>query len=395
MSSVTETVVRVELGDRGYDIVIGEGLIARAGELLTPFLRRKRAFAIVDENVARLHLDALEASLNAAGVGLSSTTVPTGEATKSMGVLEAVLDDMIGAGAERDDLILAFGGGVVGDLTGLAAALMKRGARFVQIPTTLLSQVDSSVGGKTAINAKAGKNLVGVFNQPVLVLADIGVLDTLPGREREAGLAEVAKYGLIDDPAFFEFLERNAADLRAGDKAVTAEAVRVSCAAKARIVAIDETEQAERALLNLGHTFAHALERANGFGSELLHGEAVGCGMAMAMRYSVSLGVCTGQDADRAERLLNALGLATRVAFLNGGPYPADELLAHMAHDKKAKQGKLTLILTRGIGGAYIQRDADQDSLRDFLRIDVEQVRSPATPAESGGSGLSRFFARD
>jgi 3-dehydroquinate synthase len=241
----------------------------------------------------------------------------------------------------------------------------------VQIPTTLLAQVDSSVGGKTAINSSAGKNLVGLFHQPVLVLADLDVLDTLPERERAAGLAEVAKYALIDDPAFFDFLERNAAALRAGDKAATAEAVRVSCAAKARIVALDETEQAERALLNLGHTFGHALERANGYGPDLLHGEAVGAGMAMALRYSVKLGVCPGQDAARAERLLNALGLATRIGDLAGGPYPADDLLAHMAHDKKAKAGKLTLILLKGIGGAFIQKGADLDALAEFLRSET------------------------
>jgi 3-dehydroquinate synthase len=210
--------------------------------------------------------------------------------------------------------------------------------------------------------------MVGVFNQPVLVLADLDVLDTLPMRERAAGLAEVAKYALIDDPAFFEFLERNAARLRDGDKTALAEAVRVSCAAKARIVAIDETEQAERALLNLGHTFGHALERANGFGPELLHGEGVAVGMAMALRYSVQLGVCPGQDAGRAEALLNALGLATRIADLSGGPYRADDLLAFMAHDKKAKNGQMTLILARGIGQAYIQRNADTGPLGDFLR---------------------------
>jgi 3-dehydroquinate synthase len=255
----------------------------------------------------------------------------------------------------------------VGDLAGLASGLLKRGARFVQIPTTLLAQVDSSVGGKTAINSRAGKNMVGLFHQPVLVLADLGVLDTLPDRERAAGLAEVAKYALIDDPKFFDFLEQNAEKLRTGDKAALAEAVRVSCASKARIVAIDETEQAERALLNLGHTFGHALERANNYRSDLLHGEGVGAGMAMAMRYSVELGLCPGQDAVRAEKLLNALGLATRIPQLKGGPYRADDLLTHMAHDKKARNGRLTLILSRGIGQAFIQKDADTNQLRSFL----------------------------
>jgi 3-dehydroquinate synthase len=360
--------VRVELAERSYDIVIGDGLIARAGEFLAPLAKRKRVYIVADARVAELHVAELNAGMKAGGFEQGFVvTVQPGEASKSMPTLEGVLDALIEKGCERDDLIVAFGGGVIGDLTGLAAGLMKRGARFVQVPTTLLAQVDSSVGGKTAVNSAAGKNLIGLFNQPVLVLADLGVLKTLPERERAAGLAEVAKYALIDDPAFFDFLERNAAKLRAGDVEATAEAVRVSCAAKARIVAIDETEQAERMLLNLGHTFAHALERANGYGDSLLHGEAVGCGMAMALRHSVGLGLCPGQDAVRAENLLRALGLKTRVGELAGGPYPPGDLLDHMAHDKKAKAGKLTLILSRGIGQAFIQRDADIPALKTFL----------------------------
>jgi 3-dehydroquinate synthase len=367
MKDSVRATVRVELGARGYDILIGEGLLARAGEFVKPLAKRDRVFVVADETVAKLHLATLGGGLKQAGLSFVETRVPSGEGSKSFGQLDKVLADLIGQGAERDDLILAFGGGVVGDLAGLAAGLLKRGARFVQVPTTLLAQVDSSVGGKTAINSAAGKNMIGLFHQPVLVLADLDVLDTLPERERAAGLAEVAKYALIDDPKFFDFLERNAAALRAGRKDVLAEAVRVSCAAKARIVAIDETEQAERALLNLGHTFGHALERANDFGPALLHGEGVGAGMAMAMRYSVELGVCPGQDAVRAEKLLNALGLTTRIPDLGGGPYKADDLLAHMAHDKKARNGRLTLILSRGIGQAFIQRDADISPLRQFL----------------------------
>ena len=361
--------VRVELAERAYDIFIGEGLIARAGEMLLPMMKagRDRVFVVADETVAKLHLATLGEGLNAAGINFFVTQTPPGEGSKSFAQLDAVLGDLIANGAERDDLIIAFGGGVVGDLTGLAAGLLKRGARFVQIPTTLLAQVDSSVGGKTAINSKAGKNMVGLFHQPVMVLADLGVLETLPERERAAGLAEIAKYALIDDPKFFDFLETNAAKLRAGDRAALAEAVRVSCASKARIVAIDETEQAERALLNLGHTFGHALERANEYRPSLLHGEAVGAGMAMALRYSVKLGVCPGQDAVRAEKLLNALGLTTRIGNLAGGPYPPEDLLAHMMHDKKARNGRMTLILARGIGQAYIQRDADIESVRQFL----------------------------
>lgn len=367
MTGSVRAKVRVELGERGYDILIGEGLMDRAGELVKPLARRPRVFVVADETVARLHLPRLAKGLEAASISHAAVRVPAGEGSKSFGQLDNVLSELIATGAERDDLILAFGGGVVGDLAGLAAGLLKRGARFVQIPTTLLAQVDSSVGGKTAINSRAGKNMVGLFHQPVLVLADLGVLDTLPERERAAGLAEVAKYALIDDLKFFDFLERNAAKLRAGDKAALAEAVRVSCAAKARIVAIDETEQAERALLNLGHTFGHALERANNYGPDLLHGEGVGVGMAMAMRYSVELGLCPGHEATRAEKLLNALGLATRIPQLKGGPYQADDLLAHMAHDKKARNGKLTLILSKGIGQAFIQRDADTGRLREFL----------------------------
>jgi 3-dehydroquinate synthase len=367
--------VRVELAERGYDILIGEGLLARAGENIRPLMKagRDRVFVVADETVARLHLDALARGLGAAGIRFDIVRVPPGEGSKSFGQLDHVLGSLIETGAERDDLILAFGGGVVGDLAGLAAGLLKRGARFVQIPTTLLAQVDSSVGGKTAINSAAGKNMVGLFHQPVLVLADLDVLDTLPVRERFAGLAEVAKYALIDDPEFFDFLETNAAALSSGDKAALAEAVRVSCASKARIVAIDETEKAERALLNLGHTFGHALERSNEYRSTLLHGEAVGAGMAMALRYSVKLGLCPGQDAVRSERLLNALGLSTRVPDLGGGPYVVEELLAHMAHDKKAINGRVTLILSRGIGKAFIQRDADLSHLRQFL---VEEATS-------------------
>jgi 3-dehydroquinate synthase len=361
--------VRVELAERAYDILIGEGLLARAGEKIRPLMKagRDRVFVVADETVARLHLDALGKGLGAANIRFDTVNVPPGEGSKSFRELDRVLGVLIEKGAERDDLILAFGGGVVGDLAGLAAGLLKRGARFVQIPTTLLAQVDSSVGGKTAINSVAGKNMVGLFHQPVLVLADLDVLDTLPRRERSAGLAEVAKYALIGDAKFFDFLEANAAALSNGAKSVLAEAVRVSCASKARIVATDETEKAERALLNLGHTFGHALERSNEYRSTLLHGEAVGAGMAMAMRYSVKLGLCPGQDAVRSERLLNALGLATRAQNLGGGPYVADELLAHMAHDKKAINGRVTLILTRGIAKAFIQPGADLSHLRQFL----------------------------
>lgn len=366
--------VRVELNQRAYDIVIGEALLSQAGDHIRPLLRpgRDRVFIVSDDNVARLHGAHLTDALVRSGIKGHLITVPPGEESKSFAYLDVVLADLIGAGAERDDLIIAFGGGVVGDLTGLAAGLLKRGARFVQIPTTLLAQVDSSVGGKTAINSSAGKNMIGLFHQPVLVLADLGVLRTLPSRELRAGLAEVVKYAFIDDPVFFAFLESSASPLSAGQSSVLAEAVRTSCRSKARIVAMDETEQAERALLNLGHTFGHALERANDFRSTLLHGEAVGVGMAMAFRYSVASGLCPREDAVRAERLLSRLGLATRIRDLNGGPYRAAELLAHMAHDKKARNGELTLILVRGLGRAFIERGVDVSALRAFLESEVD-----------------------
>ena len=370
VSEPVET-VRVDLGERSYDILIGGGLINRAGELVTPFLSRKRAFVVTDENVAARHLEALRNSFERVGVSLHVHIAPPGEASKSFSRLEMVLDDIMEAGAERKDVVIALGGGVIGDLTGLVAGLMKRGMRFVQIPTTLLSQVDSSVGGKTAINSKLGKNLVGLFNQPVLVLADLDTLDTLPEREMQAGLAEVIKYGLIDDLAFFEFVAVNAEKLLAGDRDALIHAVKKSCEAKARIVSEDETEAGKRALLNLGHTFAHALERANEFGPALLHGEAVGCGMAMAFRYSARLGVCEGQDVVRVEQALAALGLTSDVRKLAGGPYEAGELLEHMMHDKKASQGVLTLILACGIGQSYIEPQADQADLLDFLKVET------------------------
>jgi 3-dehydroquinate synthase len=367
----TTDIVDVDLGDRTYPILIGRDLLPALGALIADMLPRKRVFVIADETVARLHGPSLDAGLAEAGIHGVTVLIPPGEGSKSMRMLELVLDQLLAAGAERDDMILAFGGGVVGDLAGLAAGLMKRGAPFIQIPTTLLAQVDSSVGGKTAINMATGKNLVGLFHQPRMVVSDLGLLATLPGRELAAGLAEVAKYALIDDPAFFDWLSAHAASLRRGDLDALGHAVKVSCIAKARIVASDETEQGDRALLNLGHTFGHALERANGFGPELLHGEAVGAGMAMAFRHSVRLGLCDAADATRAEGLLQALGLETRLSRLSGGPYRADELLAHMAHDKKVKDGRMTLILVRGVGKAFIQRGAETAPILDTLSAET------------------------
>lgn len=363
--------VNVALGDRSYDIHIASGLLSNAGELIKPVLKQSRVYIVTDENVASVHLDTLKAGLTAQGIDTFVEVLPPGEATKCFTSLETTIDSLMEQGADRNDIVIALGGGVIGDLTGLVAGLLKRGMRFVQIPTTLLAQVDSSVGGKTAINSKMGKNLIGLFNQPEMVIADQDVLQTLPIRELRAGLAEVIKYGLIDDPDFFEFIEQNADKLNAAEPGALAEAVRVSCESKARIVSEDETERGKRALLNLGHTFAHALERANGFSSALLHGEAVGTGMAMAFRYSHKLGLCSGQDAVRAEKGILALGLETDVRKLSGGPYEAKALLEHMMHDKKTEQGKLTLILAKGIGQSYIEKNVDADELLAFLKTET------------------------
>lgn len=363
----TRQTVRVELGARSYDIIIGNGLLDKSGELVLPFAKQNRVFVVTDETVAGLHLARLEAGLKAAGLTANTRTLPAGEATKSMTELDGLLGWLLGAGAGRDDTLIALGGGVIGDLTGLAASLMKRGMSFVQIPTTLLAQVDSSVGGKTAINTAHGKNLVGAFYQPRIVIADADTLKTLPKRELRAGYAEIVKYGLIDDLAFFEQLEATGADVIGLKDEAIAAAVARSCAAKARIVAEDEREGGVRALLNLGHTFAHALEAANGFGSELLHGEAVGAGMALALRYSARLGMMPAEEASRASRTLEAAGLVTDIARLDGGPYRAGELVEFMRQDKKARGARVPLILARGIGKSFIYPEADLSDVKAFL----------------------------
>jgi len=359
--------VRVELGERSYDIAIGGGLLARAGALLAPLVSGGRVFVITDENVAALHLSTLEASLQSAGLQVNTRTIPAGEGSKSIASLEAALGWLIGAGAGRDDVLVALGGGVVGDLTGLTASLMKRGMQFVQVPTTLLAQVDSSVGGKTAVNTPHGKNLIGAFYQPRLVIADSNVLATLPERELRAGYAEIIKYGLIDEPDFFSWLEQNGQDVIKLVPDEIAEAVAKSCAAKARIVALDEREGGVRALLNLGHTFAHALEAANRFGPELLHGEAVGTGMALALRYSARLGLMQQPDVERAIATIAASGLITDLGKLAGGPYRAGALVEHMRQDKKARGQRVPLILARGLGQAFIYPEADLVDVKAFL----------------------------
>lgn len=364
--------VRVALGDRGYDILVGHGALDEAGARLSALVKRPRVFALSDETVAGLHLERLGHALDEAGLSLQTRLIRPGEASKSFAELEATLAWLIEAGADRSDVLVAFGGGVVGDLAGLAAALMKRGMGLAQVPTTLLAQVDSSVGGKTAVNTAQGKNLVGAFHQPRLVIADTALLETLPAREIAAGHAEILKYGLIDDEGFFAWLEAHGAAVAALEPAAIAEAVARSCAAKARIVAQDEREGGVRQLLNLGHTFGHALEAANGYAPSLLHGEAVGCGMALAFRYSARLGLCAPAEADRAETAIRAAGLATRIEDLGGGPYSGGDLAERMRHDKKARAGRVPLILARGVGRSFIHPDADLDDVRAFL--EEEQV---------------------
>jgi 3-dehydroquinate synthase len=363
---VTEA-VPVAVAGKPYDVLIGSGLVERAGALIRPLLKRPRLAVVMDETVSGLYGAALEASLAAAGVAFHPVVIAPGEAAKSFSGLEALCDALLALELDRGDLVAAFGGGVVGDLAGFAAAILKRGVDFVQLPTTLLAQVDSSVGGKTAIDTPRGKNLIGAFHQPRLVLADLDVLASLPRRELVCGYAEVIKYGLLGDLAFFEWLEANGPAVIALDEAALARAVRCSVEMKAQIVAEDERETGRRALLNLGHTFAHALEAETGFGEALKHGEAVGIGMALAFRFSVKLGYCPGQDAERAARALDAAGLPTRLDQLAGHPFRADRLVDHMVQDKKAEGGVLTFILARRLGDAFVARGVDAAAARDFL----------------------------
>lgn len=371
---MTHSVVRVELDARSYDIVIGDSALAGIGERLKSVLKpgTKRVFVLTDQNVWSHHGETLLTYLSDAGLEAITQVLPAGEATKSFANLERVLENLISHEAERNDVLIAFGGGVIGDLAGLVAGLMKRGMPFVQVPTTLLSQVDSSVGGKTAINSKHGKNLVGLFNQPALVLADMSLLSTLPTREWRAGYAEVIKYGLIDRPDFFETLEARTSDILSGDLSALSEAVKTSCESKADVVAADETERGRRALLNLGHTFGHAIEKARGFDGRVLHGEAVATGMCMAYRYSRDLELCPGQDVMRAERLIEASGLAPTLSALKTGDFSAEELLTHMFQDKKVESGALTLILAKGIGKAFVQKGADPAQLKAFLEAETK-----------------------
>lgn len=363
--------VHLDLGARSYDVRVGQGLIARAGELIAPFAPARRVFVVTDQNVARLHRPTLVAALDAAGLANWTVTLPAGEASKSFEGLELLCRHLLQAGIGRHDLVVALGGGVIGDLAGLAAGLVKRGVDFVQIPTTLLAQVDSSVGGKTAIDTPEGKNLVGLIHQPRLVLADLSVLATLPERERRAGYAEIVKAGLIGDAAFFGWCEKNAKAVLGCDPAALAHAVRTAVAFKARIVEADEREEGPRALLNLGHTFAHALEAHSGYDGALLHGEAVAAGIRLAFELSARLGLCSQDDARRVRAHLDSLGFVTDLRQLPGAPFDVEKLVALMAADKKAEAGALTLVLVRGPGLAFVQKNADAGAVRAMLEAET------------------------
>ena len=358
--------VPVKLDNRSYDIHVGSGLLAQSGALVAPFARGIVP-VITDKHVADLHLQTVLASLRAANLDAREIVLAPGEGTKSFAGLEQLSNTLLEMGIERGGLIVALGGGVIGDLTGFAAGILKRGIDFAQIPTTLLAQVDSSVGGKTAINTRQGKNLIGLFSQPHIVIADTDVLSTLPARELCAGYAEVAKYGALGDADFFTWLESNGPKVLEGDKASRIRAVAHSCRMKADIVARDEREAGDRALLNLGHTFGHALEAATGFSDRLLHGEGVAVGMALAFRLSVRLGLCPAHDATRLEAHLRQVGLPSSIADIPGERPAAPLLLEHMAHDKKASGGKLTFILARGLGKAFATKDVPPAAVLDIL----------------------------
>jgi 3-dehydroquinate synthase len=360
--------VNVALGDRAYDIAIGRGLLATLGERIAKLRPGAKVGIVSQKAVAGYHLAATEAALQNAGLKFSHYVVSAGgETAKNYRHFEDVCEALIAQRIERSDVIVALGGGVIGDLAGFAASVVRRGVDYVQVPTTLLAQVDSSVGGKTAINSRHGKNLIGAFYQPILVVADTALLDTLPEREFRAGYAEVVKYGLLGDADFFEWLDANWRDLFAGGPS-REHAIAVSCRAKAAIVARDERETGDRMLLNLGHTFGHAFEAAAGFSDKLLHGEAVGLGMSLAFEFSARLGLIPKADADRVIAHLAATGLPTHVKAVVGGNWPGvDAMMDLISQDKKVKRGQLTFILVRGIGQAFVTRDVGADEVRAFI----------------------------
>ncbi len=362
-----EQIVKVELGARAYDIVIGADVLTRAADYIAPLLPRPKLAIISDANLADSHLKTLQAALSRAGISHDSYIVPAGEASKSWSQLASLTDWLLGQEIERKDCIVALGGGVVGDLTGFAAAILRRGTRFIQIPTSLLAQVDSSIGGKTAINSQRGKNLIGAFHQPDLVLADMDVLKTLPPREIGAGYAEIVKYGALGNRDFFDWLEKNGQKVVRLDAEATAHAVAESCRAKAAIVARDEREAGERALLNLGHTFGHAFEALSGYGDALLHGEAVAYGMVLAFAFSNHRDLCPTDDAARLKAHLADCGLPTDMKDVGDGDYAVEKLIAAMRQDKKVEAGKMRFILARALGDTFIADDVSEADLRPFL----------------------------
>jgi 3-dehydroquinate synthase len=364
---VSPEIVTVALPGRPYEVVVGEALLGALGRHVKAVSRARRVGIVTDAHVGPLYLRQAEESLAANGLQPCTVTLEAGERTKSFAGLEALLDRLLDAQIERSDLIVALGGGVIGDLTGLAASLLRRGVAFIQIPTTLLAQVDSSVGGKTGIDTRQGKNLVGSFHQPARVLADIGTLKTLPLRELRAGYAEIVKYGLIGDPAFFAWCETNGLSLLAGDAARRRHAVVTSVRAKAAIVVEDERETGRRALLNLGHTFGHALETAAGYDDALLHGEAIAIGMVLAFRLSAELGLAPPDDGERIARHFRAVGLPTQIQDVPGRRFTADGLIGPMMQDKKKTEGKLALILARGIGQAFVTAEVEPAAVKAFL----------------------------
>jgi 3-dehydroquinate synthase len=365
--------VNVDLGNRSYDIHIGPNLVPNAGNFIKPHLKRNHVAIITDENVAGLHLETLEAGLTTAGITSVVLTLPAGEATKSWEMLQKTVEWLLSEKIERDDVVIAFGGGVIGDLVGFSAAIMRRGVRFVQVPTSLLAQVDSSVGGKTGINSPHGKNLVGAFYQPQLVLADVDVLGTLKPRDFLAGYGEVSKYGMLGDIDFFEWLEENGPVMAAGDMEKRIYAVKRSCEMKADIVARDEKERGDRALLNLGHTFCHALEAATGYSDRLLHGEGVAIGCALAFETSMRLGLCSQEAPSRVRAHLRAMGMKVDLSDIEGDLPDADGLLALMAQDKKVQGGKLAFIMARSIGDSFVDRDVDLSVVKSVLEDALSQ----------------------
>jgi len=362
----SSTTIPVELGERSYDIIIGRDIIDRAGHEIAQRLPGASMAVVTDSTVAERHLTTLLMSLDDAAVRHVQFVVEPGEGSKSFATLEAVIDFLLASRMERNDAVLAFGGGVVGDLAGFASGIVLRGIHLIQVPTTLLAQVDSSVGGKTGINTPRGKNLVGAFQQPDLVLADAGILDSLPARIFNAGYAEVAKYALIRDVDFFSWLEANWRAIAAGWPE-REKAIAIACQGKADIVSADERERGQRALLNLGHTFAHALEAVTGYSDRLLHGEAVAIGIVLAHDFSFRLGLCSLEDSRRVEHHLAEVGLPTRIRDISGEMPGAETLMRHIAHDKKVKRGRLTFILSHGIGEAFIADDVPGEKVQEFL----------------------------